>query len=269
MDNGYVSDIPVLNDAQCDLLLAEIASFSNPDAKHPLHCLFHEFHFNQSGDPNNVLLHALGHWRIGKGFHDLIFMPQITVPASQLIKPGSQATSVRFWHDQVFCKPPLSGGNVAWHQDYSYWTRTKPMQHLTVHIALDEQTPENGSIMYIPGSHEWHRDGLPLPITADDFGDMESIQKVLTDDELKHFKPVPLSLKRGHCVIHHPLVVHGSGVNRSSKPRRAAVVNYFADGTYSDVETPLLDGVPIVPKGQACKGQFFPLVFDPNPQASP
>ena len=24
-------------------------------------------------------------------------------------------------------------------QDYSYWTRSVPMQHLTVHIALDEQ----------------------------------------------------------------------------------------------------------------------------------
>ena len=24
-------------------------------------------------------------------------------------------------------------------KDYSYWTRSVPMQHLTVHIALDEQ----------------------------------------------------------------------------------------------------------------------------------
>jgi ectoine hydroxylase-related dioxygenase (phytanoyl-CoA dioxygenase family) len=41
--------------------------------------------------------------------------------------------------------------SVAWHQDYSYWTRTTPMQHLTVHIALDDQRPENGVLQYVPG----------------------------------------------------------------------------------------------------------------------
>lgn len=51
---------------------------------------------------------------------------------------------VRFWHDQLFCKPPLHGGRVAWHQDYSYWTRTQPMAHLSCWIGLDDSTHDNG-----------------------------------------------------------------------------------------------------------------------------
>ena len=51
---------------------------------------------------------------------------------------------------------------------------------LTVHIALDDQTEENGTVHYVPGSHHWHRirDGkeVPLPITDIDFKDMESIK---------------------------------------------------------------------------------------------
>ena len=55
------------------------------------------------------------------------------------------------------------------------------MNHMTVHVALDAQDESNGTLMFIPGSHAW-RNGWkqhgPLPITADDFGDMDSIKKV-------------------------------------------------------------------------------------------
>jgi hypothetical protein len=37
----------------------------------------------------------------------------------QLVR--GQVVSVRFFHDQLFCKPPHHGGVVAWHQDYSVW----------------------------------------------------------------------------------------------------------------------------------------------------
>ena len=117
-----------------------------------------------------MLFHALGAWRIGVAFHDLLWHPAFTVPASQLL-----GGAVRFWHDQLFCKPPRHGGVVAWHQDYSYWTRTAPMAHLTAWIALDDSDEANGSVRYIPGSHRWNL----LPITGL-AGDMEAIRQVLT-----------------------------------------------------------------------------------------
>jgi len=83
-----------------------------------------------------------------------------------------------------------------------------------VHVALDDQTVETGGLHFVPRSHQWHRNGMPLPITDPKFGDMESIKSVLTQEELEQFKPTPSGLKKGQASFHHPLMVHGSYANR-------------------------------------------------------
>jgi hypothetical protein len=57
--------------------------------------------------------------------------------------------------------------------------------------------------------------------------------------------------------------VHGSFANYSDRSRKAFVLNVFADGTISNSDEPLLEGVPVIPKGQKMEGKFFPLIFDP------
>lgn len=250
-ENGYVSGIRLLNDEQIETLRAELQEMFDPS--HPGHHLFYEYHSNESTDASRTLFHALGAWRVAPGFHDLLWNPAFTVPASQLLKGG-----VRFWHDQLFCKPAHHGGVVAWHQDYSYWTRTGPMAHLTCWIGLDDASSDNGCLQYIPGSHRW--DLLPAVALA---GGMESIRDVLTPEQLAAFKPVAIELKKGECSFHHPLMIHGSYENRTERPRRATVINVFRDGTCSGSDEPLLAGVPPVPKGQRMDGQFFPLLYEP------
>jgi len=258
-EQGFITKIPLLRAEQVEILRQEYNQFLSP-IKHHNHSLFHEFHANESGDPNNVLMHCLGGWRITPGFHDLVFHPKIVAIASQLLGE----IPIRLWHDQLFAKPPRHGGCVSWHQDYSYWTRTTPMNHITVHIALDEQTVDNGCLHYIPKSHHWTRNGGPLPIVDRNFGDMESVKTILSEDELQNFKPVPMLLKPGEAAFHAALTLHGSFPNRSDSCRRAAVVNYFGDGTRSATDEPLLLGVPALSNGTRLEGQFFPLVFDPK-----
>ncbi|MBI1317669.1 MAG: phytanoyl-CoA dioxygenase family protein [Candidatus Hydrogenedens sp.] len=249
--DGFVAGIRLLNDAQCDALCEELAGLASTD--HPNHHLFHEYHSNESADPSTVLFHALGAWRAAAGFHDLLWNPAFLVPASQLL-----GEAVRMWHDQLFCKPAGHGGVVAWHQDFSYWTRTTPMQHLTCWIGLDDATQENGCLQYVPGSHRWPL----LPITGL-AGDMEAIQTVLTPEQQAAFKPVAIELKRGEAAFHHPLLVHGSYGNTSERPRRAAVINVMRDGVCSDTDEALLEGVPPIPPGSPLGGHFFPLLYAP------
>ncbi len=251
--DGYLSGVRILDDAQIDRLLEELEVFFEPD--HPGRELWYEYHTNESNDPNTVLFHALGAWRIAPGFHDLLWHPAFVVPASQLL-----GGAVRFWHDQLFCKPAHHGGVVAWHQDYSYWTRTQPMAHLTCWIGLDDSTRDNGCVHYVPGSHRW--DLLPITGLA---GDMEAIREALDPQQWEQFqKPVAVELKRGEATFHHPLMVHGSFENRTNRPRRAAVVNVVRDGVCSVSDKPLLQGVPVVPPNTPLGGQFFPLLLDPN-----
>lgn len=249
---GFVSGIKLLEEDQIAQLCEELDELKDP--KHPLHDLFYEFHSNQSSDPNTVLFHSLGHWRITEGFHDILWNPAFTMAASQLL--GNR--SVRFWHDQLFCKPARHGGVVAWHQDYSYWTRTVPMQHLTCWTGLDDATTENGCLHYIPGSHKWGL--LQKPELA---GSMDALLELLTEEQKADFKPVPIELKKGYATFHHPLMVHGSYENTSNISRRAFVINVFADGTRSDTNGEMLRGRTIdVKKGKKMDGTFFPLLFD-------
>ena len=251
-ENGYLSNVKILAQHQIDQLRLELEQVSDPS--HPGHDLFYEFSSNESSDPDKVLFHSLGHWRITPGFHDILWNPAFVVPASQLLGD----LPVRFWHDQLFSKPARHGGVVAWHQDYSYWTRTKSMRHLTCWVGLDDTDVDNGCLHYVPGSHRWGL--LEKPELA---GQMDGLLAHLTEDQRSGFKAVPVEMKMGHGTFHHPLMIHGSYENRSERSRRAFVLNVFADGTYSDSDQPLLEGVPVIPKGQKMEGQFFPLLFDP------
>src|SRR5688572_18864898 len=182
---GYLAGIPMLTSEQVDVLREELAGLTS--ASHPGQHLFYEYNSNESTDPSRVLFHALGAWRITPGFHDLLWNPAFVVPASQLLHGA-----VRFWHDQLFAKPARHGGVVAWHQDYSYWTRTQPMTHLTCWIALDDASRDNGCLHYVPRSHTWSL--LPKPALA---GDMDAIQTVLSAEQKAQFAPVAIELEKG------------------------------------------------------------------------
>src|SRR5215468_4819027 len=245
-ENGYLAGIRILDDAQVERLREELIDLMDPD--HPGHHLYYEFHSNESKDPAKALFHALGAWRIKPGFHDLLWHPAFTVPASQLL-----GGAVRFWHDQLFCKPARHGGVVAWHQDYSYWTRTTPLAHLTCWIGLDDSTRENGCLHYVPGSHKWP--DLPKPVLA---GGLEESRSSLPEELREKFKPVPVEMKKGEASFHHARTMHGSGANDTPRPRRATVINVFLDGVMSNSNEPLLEGVPVIPRGEKIGGQFFP-----------
>ncbi len=250
--NGYLSGIKLLEEDQVEQLNKELLEVM--DLRHPNHDLLYEFHSNESEDPDRVIFHSLGHWRMTPGFHDVLWNPAFVMAAYQLL--GQKA--VRFWHDQLFCKPAKHGGVVAWHQDFSYWTRTSPMQHLTVWTGLDDVSKENGCLQYITGSHRWGL--LDKPVLT---GDMEGIKAFLNEGQIKQLEmPTPIEMKKGYATFHHPLLVHGSFENNSERPRRAFVINVFADGTCSKSDGELLAGVPTIKSGKKLEGKFFPLLLN-------
>ena len=251
-EHGYLAGVRMLSDEQVEAIREEVVALV--DSNHPGNHLFYEFNSNESADPQKILFHALGGWRITPALHDILWNPAFVVPASQLL-----GGAVRFWHDQIFYKPAHHGGVVIWHQDYSYWTRTQPMAHLSCWIGLDDSTRDNGCVHYVPGSHRWNL--LPRESFAND---MDTIRNSLTPEQKQQFQPVAIELKQGESSFHHPLMVHGSYENRTDKPRRAVVLNVFRDGVTSASDQPPLEGVPPIPAGEKMGGRFFPLLFDPQ-----
>jgi ectoine hydroxylase-related dioxygenase (phytanoyl-CoA dioxygenase family) len=253
--DGFVRGIKVLSDEQVDVLndeLVKLQSLSDDERK-----LFYHYESNESEDPNRVLFHAIGGWRITPGFHDLFWSPAYRMAAYQLL-----GQSFRLFHDQLFCKPAKHGGVVAWHQDYSYWTFTKPMHHLTCWIGLDDANKENGCLYFVPGSHKW---GL-LPITGLT-GGMEAVREILDEEQNKSFdNRVANELKRGYASFHHPLTMHGSYENVSDRSRRAIVLNAMSNRTLGNTagyeRLDALKSFPVMDQDQVLNSNFFPLLFD-------
>ena len=250
--DGYVAGIRVLDGQALDAVRDAVERIRGGVSPHAE--LLYEVEEDYFRDPERHAFHCLGGWLVEPPLHDLVFHPAATVPAAQLLG----LDRLRFWHDQVFYKPPRHPGVVAWHQDFSYWTRTLPMNHVTINVVLDDTTPENGCLHYVPGSHRWP---LLAPVS---FGqDMDAFRNFLPADLRDRFRHVPIPLRAGEASLHHPLMVHGSYGNQTGGPRRAAVLNYMAPDTRSaEGRIPLLKGTPIVPRGEVIGGAHFPIVLD-------
>lgn len=250
--DGYTAPLNLLSVAQVEALRERLSAIgeSLPDLGDSLY----EIEAAWRERPDETVLHFLGAWRVDELFHDLIFHPGVIGPAGQLLG----VERLRFWHDQVFWKPPHHPGVVPWHQDWSYWTRTTPQRHISVFVALDDTDEENGCLQVIPGSQRWEE----LP--AVDFGGgMDQLFAHLSEEQREAFAPVAVPLRAGQASIHHSGLVHGSLANRSDRARRGIVLNYMCAQTRcADGSTPLLAGCPLLEVGELVEGPFFPLVHN-------
>ncbi|MEE2807703.1 MAG: phytanoyl-CoA dioxygenase family protein [Verrucomicrobiota bacterium] len=252
---GYLHGIRVLGSEQIASLRDELNEMIDPE--HEGNEYFYEYHSNESENPDTAIFHALGAWRVRPAFHDILWSPAFTMAAYQLL-----GKDFRLFHDQLFSKPARHGGVVAWHQDFSYWTWTAPMSHLTCWIGLDDVDKENGCMYYIPRSHHW---GLLEKESLT--GDMDAIREKLSESQVSDFdKKVPVEMKAGEASFHHPLLMHGSYENNSERGRRATIINVFSDGVVSNREddgsnAPGADNYPRVDKGETMRGSYYPLLM--------
>ena len=58
--------------------------------------------------------------------------------------------NIALFASHYISKPPEDGQSVLWHQDGSYWP-LEPMEVVTLWLAVDDATPENGCLRVIPG----------------------------------------------------------------------------------------------------------------------
>ena len=138
----------------------------------------------------------------------------------------------RMMIDNVLWKPP-GARPLLFHQDSAYLDWYRPSDLLSLWIALDDTTAEGGTLEFAPGSHHW---GHAIP--EGEFHGPEDYRRNLRRaaeaegvagiDEQTVYVDVPA----GGGSFHHGWVWHGSGTNRSSRPRRALVLHAMR----SDVE---------------------------------
>lgn len=119
--------------------------------------------------------------------------------------------------EKINYKHPGAGGFDA-HTDAPAYQHAGALKHLTINMAIDEATPENGCLEVVPGSHK-----INIPI-----GDDNCIEH-----EWEAQQPwVSVPLQPGDTLIFGSFLAHRSGSNRSTSRRAAlyATFNAISDG---------------------------------------
>ena len=128
---------------------------------------------------------------------------------------------IRIWHDQALFKKPWANP-TSWHLDTPFWSFSD-RKALSIWVALDDATLENGCLYFIPGSFKetsFENKGIGK--------NMDSIFEVYP--QFKNINSVAAKMKAGSCSFHCGLTIHGAGANMTSGCRRAMTCAYMPDG---------------------------------------
>lgn len=120
-----------------------------------------------------------------------------------------------FDFDMLINKPPKTGAITPWHQDEAYWIDMPDKRAISIWVALDQATIDNGCMWYVPKSHL-----KPL---------RKHIQKVSNGPlhcKASENEANPTPLKSGDCVMHQGGTIHYSRGNTTWNSRRAYILNY-------------------------------------------
>lgn len=130
---------------------------------------------------------------------------------------------------ETFNKPALVGSGVPYHQDNAYFCQSPP-DVLTMWIAIDPVTVENGPVYYIKGSH--HEGLLPTKPS----GTVGNSIGLATQPDVPLSDQFCCTLNSGDVAIHHCETIHHSAPNRSEKSRLGLLLVYRSAHTSTNEE---------------------------------
>ncbi len=151
--------------------------------------------------------------------------PGIVAVLQKLLGPN-----IRFDLSKLNLKAAGFGSPVEWHQDWAFYPHTND-DLAAVGIMVDDFTPDNGSMLVIPGSHtgpihDHHAKGHFV-------GGIDP-SKVDVDFS----RAVMCTGKAGSITVHHVRLIHGSSANVSGKPRRFLLHQYRAADAWPLIHPP-------------------------------
>lgn len=149
-----------------------------------------------------------------------LFADEILDVVEPLIGPD-----ICLWSSHFICKPKGDGKRVPFHEDSAYWGKMiSPMDIVTLWLAIDESTPENGCMYIVPGSQG---NGYS---NYEEVNDRE--RSVFTTEIIKperyEERAIPCTLEPNQASLHHAKMIHGSPANNSQKRRCGYTMRYMS-----------------------------------------
>lgn len=136
-------------------------------------------------------------------------------------------------HTMLINKPPDTGSLSSrhpLHQDLHYFPFRPADRICAAWTAMEKITAENGCLIVLPGSHKGTLQKHDYP----DDGVNKMYHGVLGYDD---HPMVELPMEKGDTVFFHPILIHGSGPNRTQGFRKAISCHYScAEMKFIDVQ---------------------------------
>ena len=134
---------------------------------------------------------------------------------------------IALFSSHFISKPGGTGKRVPWHEDSAYWKGwLAPMEVVTVWLAIDPSTRENGCMMVIPRTHGYG------------FSDYEPVdpRKNVFDTEIirpqrDESRAVPIELQPNQASLHDGRLQHASHANTSPLRRCGYTMRYISTRT--------------------------------------
>jgi phytanoyl-CoA hydroxylase len=107
---------------------------------------------------------------------------------------------------------------VGWHQDMSYWRGDA--KKVSLWLALDDVTADNGAMRFIPGSQE-------IEVPQEELEEQDEVFSLTIPDHYIDADRAQLAeVDAGGAVLFDARVFHGSGPNVAGRDRYAVVFTY-------------------------------------------
>ena len=177
-----------------------------------------EWNWREGRDPDDQTRQICNGWKCDPTIASIVLSETVGRLCAQLGGwPGA-----RIGQDIVIWKPPGASA-LGFHQDDSYCQWVTPSNYVTCWMALDPTTADGGTLEYVPGSHRWGRFPMIRQFHApDDYREALTAAAAEIGEEPDI---VSVEVPAGGCAIHAGATWHGSGPNRSTRPRRVLVAH--------------------------------------------
>ena len=129
----------------------------------------------------------------------------------------------------LFIKNPDKKGFVSFHQDAKY-IGLEPHNWVTAWLAVTDSNEENGCMRMYKGSHK-----KDLKFHNQKFDENNLLTRGQTIEDIPINETTPVILKAGQLSLHHPTIIHGSGLNKSKERRIGFAIQSYIGANVDEV----------------------------------
>src|SRR5687767_383580 len=131
---------------------------------------------------------------------------------------------IYLYSHKMTMKQPYEGGAWEWHQDFGYWYNYGCLapEMMSIYVALDDATKENGCLQVLKGTHKLGR------LNHIRENDQTNVEQEHLDAALKRFEHVYVEMQAGDALVFDGNLLHRSDANRSNTYRWGYICSYNA-----------------------------------------